>query len=481
MAIRLSCTLPVSLRVRRVTDLDALTIREAARLLRDRKLSAVELTDATLRRIDETEPLVHAYVRVMSEQAMVAARRADAEPSQSPLHGIPIGIKDVLATRDAPTEAGSRLLAGFTTADDATVIRRLRDAGAIIIGKQVTHEFACGQDFPPTRNPWNLRHYPGGSSAGGGVSVAVGSALGALGTDAGGSVRKPAALTATVGLKPTHGRVSGRGTIRAASAPSLDHVGTFTRTVEDAALMLQAIAGVDSADPRTVDAPVPDYLADIQAGVAGLRLGVAPGYFAGPDLLPEIGALVEEALQQMEHLGATLVPVELRTFRYALPAGFVILMVEVAQAHRRWLVERPKDYVAETRRLLELGSIIPAAHVQAANRARMAMRAEVQTAFRQARLDALLTPTLPITSMPIDEMVVDRDLPRLIPFTLPWNLTGLPALSLPCGFTPAGLPAALQVVGRPFEEAMVFRVGRAYERATPWHRQRPVLGSPGAG
>src|SRR5262249_28228560 len=157
MAIRLSCTLPVSLRVRRVTDLDALTIREAARLLRDRKLSAVELTDATLRRIDETEPLVHAYVRVMSEQAMVAARRAGAEPSQSPLHGIPIGIKDVLATRDAPTEAGSRLLAGFTTADDARVIRRLRDAGAIIIGKQVTHEFACGQDFPPTRNPWDLR------------------------------------------------------------------------------------------------------------------------------------------------------------------------------------------------------------------------------------------------------------------------------------------------------------------------------------
>jgi aspartyl-tRNA(Asn)/glutamyl-tRNA(Gln) amidotransferase subunit A len=274
--------------------------------------------------------------------------------------------------------------------------------------------------------------------------------------------------------------VSGYGTIRAASAPSLDHVGTFTRTVEDAALVLQAIAGVDPADHRTIDEPVPDYLTDLERGVAGLRLGVAPGYFSGPALAPEVGDLVEQAFKELEHLGATLVPVALPSFRLTLPAGFTILMVEVAQAHRRWLLERPSDYVAATRRLVELGSVIPAVHLQAAQRARMAMRAEVQTAFRQARLDALVTPTLPITSMALDEMVVERDLPRLIPFTLPWNLTGLPALSVPCGFTPARLPAGLQVVGRPFGEAMVFRIGHAYQRVTPWHLRRPALAAAGA-
>jgi aspartyl-tRNA(Asn)/glutamyl-tRNA(Gln) amidotransferase subunit A len=458
-----------------VIDLGSVTIREVTRLLRLRKLSAVELIEATLRRIDETEPLVHAYVHVAAEQALDAARRADAEAPRSPLHGIPIGIKDVLVTRDAPTQAGSRLLAGFTTSHDATVVRRLREAGAVMIGKQVTHEFACGQDVPPTRNPWNLRHYPGGSSAGGGVSVAVGSALGALGTDAGGSVRKPAAVTATVGLKPTHGRVSGWGTIRAASAPSLDHVGAFTRSVEDAALLLQAVAGYDPADRRSVDEPVPNYLADLDRGVGGMRLGVAPGYFAGAELQSEIGTLVDAAFKELERLGATLVPVELPTFRLTLPAGFVILMTEVAQPHRRWLVERPKDYGDGTRRLLELGSIIPGAHVQAALRACMAMRAEVQAAFRQSRLDAMVTPTLPMTSMALDDMVIDRDLPRLIPFTLPWNLTGLPALSIPCGFTSAGLPAGLQVIGRPFDEPTIFSIGHAYEQATPWHRQRPLV------
>lgn len=464
-----------------MSDLDALTIAEAARRLQRRELSATELTEATLARLDATEPLVHAYVHVLREEALAAARHADARSPRGPLHGIPVGIKDVLATREAPTAAGSRLLAGHTTGRDAEVVRRLREAGAVIAGKHVTHEFACGQDIPPTRNPWDLRHYPGGSSAGGGVSVSVGSCLAALGTDAGGSVRKPAAVTATVGLKPTHGRVSGRGTIRAASAPSLDHVGTFTRTVQDAALLLQVLAGFDPEDRRTIDEPVPDYSADLDRGVGGLRLGVAPGYFAGRELDPEVGALVEQAFRELERLGARLVTVELPTFRLALPAGFTILMVEAAQPHRRWLAERPDEYTDGTRRLLELGLLLPAAHLQAAHRARAAMREDVRAAFRAARLDALLTPTLPITSMPLDAMVVERDLPRLIPYTLPWNLTGQPALSVPCGFTRAGLPAGLQVVGRPFDEAMIFRIGHAYQQATAWHRQQPSLVRAGAG
>ena len=416
-----------------MSDLDTLTIAEAARLLRERQLSVTELMAATLRRLDETEPLVHAYVHVMREGAMAAARRADQQAPRTPLHGVPIGIKDVLATRDAPTAAGSRLLAGHTTVHDAAVVRRLREAGAIIVGKHVTHEFACGQDVPPTRNPWDLRHYPGGSSAGGGVSVSAGSSLGALGTDAGGSVRKPAAVTATVGLKPTHGRISGWGTIRAASAPSLDHIGTFTRTVEDAALLLQVLAGFDPADRRTIDEPVPDYLADLDRGVAGLRLGIAPGYFSGPELDPEVGALVEQAFGELERLGARLVPVELPCVPPGPAGGVHVLMVEGAQAHRRWLAERPNDYVEGTRRLLELGLLLPAAHLPAAHRARLAMRAEVHGAFRNARLDALATPTLPITSMPLDRMVVERDLPRLIPLHAAVEPDGPPALSVPCG------------------------------------------------
>jgi aspartyl-tRNA(Asn)/glutamyl-tRNA(Gln) amidotransferase subunit A len=202
---------------------------------------------------------------------------------------------------------------------------------------------------------------------------------------------------------------------------------------------------------------------------------VAPGYFGGPELQPEVGGLTEQAFRELERLGAKLVRVELPSFRLALPAGFTIFMVEGAQGHRRWLVERPTEYGEATRRLLELGSLLPVAHLAAAQRARMTMRTEVRTAFRDARLDALVTPTLPITSMPLTEMIVERDLPRLIPFTLPWNLTGLPALSVPCGFTGAGLPVGLQVVGRPFDEATVFRIAHAYEQATPWHQQRPCL------
>jgi Asp-tRNA(Asn)/Glu-tRNA(Gln) amidotransferase A subunit family amidase len=458
-----------------VTDLAGLTICGARELLRTREVSAVDLVEAVLERIEATEPLVHAYACVDAEGALEAARQADAGPAAGPPYGIPFAVKDVLDTAGLPTEAGSRLLAGRLPADDATVVRRLREAGAILVGKHVTHELACGQDVPPTRNPWNLEHYPGGSSAGGGVSVAVGSSLAALGTDAGGSVRKPAAVTATVGLKPTHGRVSGAGSVRAASAPSLDHVGTFTRTVEDAALVLQAIAGHDPADRRSVDVPVPDYEESLRAGIAGLRLGLDRDRFFGPELAPDVAALAEDALKELERLGARLVPVALPSLALALPAGFTILPAEVAAVHRRWIEERPGDYGAETRRLLELGLLLPASHLEAAQRARGLMRIEVAGAFRDARLDLLVTPTLPRTSMPLSEMVTSVDVPRLIPYTLPWNLTGQPALSVPCGFTPEGLPAGLQLVGRPFDESTVLRAGHAFERATGWHELRPEL------
>lgn len=460
-----------------MTALGHLGISEAARLLHSGALSAVELTEMTLRRIEMTEPIVHAYTCVMSERALETARRLDNTPWRGPLHGIPIGVKDLFCTEDAPTEAGSRILAGFVCRHDAGAVRRLRDAGAVVIGKQVMHEFAAGQNVPPTRNPWNLEYYPGGSTAGGGVSVAIGSSLGALGTDTGGSVRKPASVTGTVGLKPAYGRVSLHGTIRAASAPSLDHVGTLTRTVKDAALLLQAISGRDTDDEHSVDAVVPDYARDLEAGIKDCRLGVAPGYFAGPLLDPDVGAAVEEAFYMLQRLGAKLVPIELPSLKLAVPAATTILLAEMAIAHREWIAERPYEYGQGTRVMLELGALLPCAQIERANRARALIRAEVAETFRRERLDALVTPTLPCASMRLCEMRPAVDTASMIPYTFPWNLTGQPAMSVPCGFTSPGLPIGLQIVGRLLDEQTVLRIGRAYERETAWHEMFAHMGA----
>jgi aspartyl-tRNA(Asn)/glutamyl-tRNA(Gln) amidotransferase subunit A len=446
-----------------MVDLDALTVRAARDLLAAGSLSSVELVEVMLERIEETEATAHAYATVMAEQARAAARRADAErrrgAARSPLHGVPFAVKDVFSTHDAPTEAGSRVLAGHVAAQDATAVRLLREAGAVLLGKLVTHEFCCGQNVPPTRNAWCATHYPGGSSAGAGVAVALGSTPAALGTDAGGSVRKPAALNGVVGLKPTFGLISRKGVFLCAR--SLDQVGIVTRTVEDCSLLLAVLA------PGTT-------LPDLDAGLEGARLGLAEAFF-GEELEPDVREPVETAVAELERLGATIVPVELPSLDLALPAGFTILMVEAAAEHRRWLRERPYDYVPETRRMLELGALLPAAHVEAAQRARSLICGEMAEAFRTGNLDALVTPTLPRASIPIDEMVIPRDLPSFIPYTFPANLAGLPALTVPCGFTPAGLPVGLQLIGPPFGEPTLFGLASAYERATPWHERRPAV------
>ncbi len=445
-----------------VADLAALTLREARDLIAARELSATELTELTFRRIAETEPVVHAYVCLDEERAMARAAEIDQGGATGSLLGVPFGVKDILETGGLATEGGSRLLAGNVPERDAETVRRLRSAGAICIGKHVTHEFACGQDDLPTRNPFDLARYPGGSSAGGGVSVQVGSSLLALGTDAGGSVRKPACVTATVGMKATHGRVSGAGTIPQASSFSLDHVGTFTRTVEDAAIALNVLAGYDPRDPRSIDVAVPSYTDGVGDGISGLRIGVAPATFRADDMQPEVVSLFEAALSTLEAAGAELATVELPSFEHALAALFTIFPAEVSPTHRRWLSERPGEYHERTRRLLLLGTLIPSEHVSQASRVRALLRDEAARVFANARLDALVTPTLPCVPPRFDEMV-PGDFGSLIPFTGPWNLTGQPALSVPCGLTPDGLPVGLQVVGRPFDEATVFRIGAAYE------------------
>ena len=448
-----------------MADLGTLTLRRARDLVAGGELSATELIELTFARIAETEPHVHAYVRLDEDRAMARAAELDREGARGALAGVPFAVKDVLDTAGLATEAGSRVLLGNVPVEDAESVRRLRAAGAICVGKHVTHEFACGQDDPPTLNPWAPDRYAGGSSAGAGASVQVGSSLLALGTDAGGSVRKPACVTATVGLKATHGRVSGRGTVPQASAFSLDHIGTFTRTVEDAAIALEAIAGYDAADPRSIDVPVPAYAAGLDQSVEGLRIGVAPATFRTEAMEADVAELFEVALAQLRELGAELVSVELPGFEHALAALFTLFPAEVAPTHRRWLAERRADYHERTRRLLQLGVLIPAEHVSRASRHRSALRDVAAAAFLENRLDSLVTPTLPCVPPRLAEMI-PGDFGSLIPFTGPWNLTGQPALSVPCGFTPQGLPVGLQVVGRPFDEQAVLRIGDAYERAT---------------
>ncbi|MGE0238619.1 MAG: amidase [Parvibaculaceae bacterium] len=456
-----------------MSELAALTVGEASGLLAAGEVTAVELTEATLRRIAETEPAVHAYAHVGAEQALRAARRADAEPRRGPLHGVPFAVKDVLLTSDMPTEANSRVLKGHRASADAWAVARLRAAGAVLIGKHVTHEFATGQDVPPTRNPWDLERYPGGSSAGSGASTAVGSCFFALGTDAGGSVRKPAAVTGVVGFKPTYGRVSAGGTVQGASVPTVEHVGIFARRVRDTMLVLDAIAGEDPQDPRTWLGPPPDFTVPLDGDLEGTRIGVPrlAGFGPAPDA--EVAAAFDQALDVLRRLGAELVEIELPHIELALPAATAIITGEIGFAHRQWISERPELYTDDVRRFLELSLIAPASILQAGYRARRVLQQAMAELFGTARIAAIATPTVPCTAMRLADMVVERDMARLIQYTCPWSLVGQPAASVPCGLSGDGLPIGLQIIAAPLDELTVARIAHRFENATGWHKRRP--------
>jgi len=454
-----------------ISAADDLTVASAADLLASGKVSAVELVEDRLRVIRQTEPAVHAYAYVAFDLALHAARAADIErargAARGPLHGIPYAVKDVFFTRDMPTEAGSRVLAGFVPDSDAAAVRQLREAGAILLGKLATHEFACGQNDPPTRNAWTAEHRPGGSSAGAGVAVAVGSALAALGTDAGGSVRKPAALNGVVGLKPTYGRISRLGVLPLHS--SLDTVGVVARTAEDVGLVLDALSEPDPAawSKPSSEASEPRRLQ------SKIRLGISD-YFFGSDLNDEIRATVDTALREFGALGVKLVPVALPALRQTLAVGFTIFLAEAGASHHRWLRERPLDYDPRTRRVLELGYCIPAAHLVAAYEIRARIKAELMSVFRSARLDGLVSATLPLPSADA-RTTTAADLSKFLPYVFPANLSGQPAITLPCGFTSAGSPAGLQFIGRPYDEKTLLRLGIDYQSRTDWHTRRPPL------
>ena len=459
-----------------------LTIGEVSELLSRRELSAVDLLEATLERIEQTEPAVHAYAAVMNTSARADAERADRELREgqlrSHLHGVPIAVKDVVCTRGFPTEAGSRVLAGFVPKSDARVVDRLRRAGAVVIGKTVTHEFAYGQNIPPTRNAWDHARYPGGSSAGSAVAVAVGSAHGAIGTDTGGSVRIPAALNGVVGLKPTHGRVSRQGVIPL--SPSLDTVGPLARTVEDCAHLLQAIAGHDHDDPTALAEPVPDYRSRIRTSLEGLRVGVEQSYFLHDAVEVDVRAAMESALRQLVSSGADVVDVGVDDLEHAVQAAWSLLVAEASEWHRELLRERGHDYEPGTRAVLEVGATLPAVSYVRAQRARRRVQESFRRAFETQALDVLVAPSVPSTAISVEDVAheIASGEPGVMAasfhHSVVANLVGVPALSVPCGFDARGLPIGLQILGRPFGEEVLFQIGHAYEAATNWRMRHPM-------
>lgn len=462
------------------SDLWRLSLRDAGDGLVARTFSAVELLDSTLERLHRTEPLVHAYVTLMADSARREAATADDELGRGiwrgPLHGIPVGVKDLLYTEGVATQAGSRVLEGFVPGHDATVVKRLKEGGAVIVGKTVTHEFAYGQDVPPTRNPWKIDCYPGGSSAGSGVSVAIGSAFGAIGTDTGGSIRVPAAVDGVVGLKPTYGRVSKYGVVP--MSPTLDTVGPLTRTAEDCALMLGVIAGHDRHDSGSIDEPVPQYAAELANGINGLRLGIDRDFFFYSHVAPDVRASAEAAIRQLAALGVEVVDIKLPELEAASSVGMAVLLADTSEWHHRLLRSHGDKYVPATRIMLELGELVLGAQYVHAQRARAALRARLRSSFAKYRLDGLVGPTLPNTTMPVDKLSVDLTgegetaLSTFLHHCFFGNVFGIPAISFPCGFGD-GLPIGLQVYGRPFQESILFRVAHAYQQVSDWHSRRP--------
>jgi len=462
-----------------------LSIAELATLLRDRKASPVEVTHAALDRIAKVDARLNSFITVTAEGALAAARRAEEEIGagrwRGPLHGVPIGLKDLFDTAGVVTTNGSRIFKGVVPAVDAVVTTRLKQAGAVVVGKNNMHEFAFGSTtnnphHGTCRNAWNPDHIPGGSSGGSGAAVAARLCFMSMGSDTGGSIRSPACLNGIVGHKPTYGLVSRRGVFPLSW--SLDHAGPLARTVRDAALTLQVIAGHDPGDPASASLAIPDYAAGLEGGVRGLRVGVPREYFF-ERATEEVESHVRAAIRTLEGLGATIVEVSLPHVELAATAGMAIISVEAADIHREWIRTRPDDYGADVRPRLQAGALFSGVEYTRAQR----IRALVQQEFREAmtRADVLAMPNNAIPAPRIDQTTIpvrgkDVWVMALMPsLTIPHNLTGAPALTVPCGFAASGLPVGLQIVGRPFEDATVLRVGHAYEQATEWHRHRPAM------
>jgi aspartyl-tRNA(Asn)/glutamyl-tRNA(Gln) amidotransferase subunit A len=460
------------------TDLPA-TIGEAADSLRARHVSSVELTRALLARARAAQDTVGAFMTFTEDSALRAAEKADAELKQGtdrgPLHGIPLGIKDILATADAPTTANSLVLdPAWGERHDATTVRKLREAGAVILGKLVLHEFAIGFPDPATglrfaRNPWDLSRIPGGSSSGTAAALAAGLILGGLGTDTGGSIRGPAALCGISGLKPTYGRVSKEGCVPLSY--SLDHIGPMARSMRDCALMLQVIAGFDPLDPCSANVQVPDFSSSLDGSFRGVRIGVPRAYFFDqPELDAEVRQAVLDAVDELARAGADVQDVSLTNLPLARIAQRTIMLSEAYAYHQADLSRQPQNYGKNTRAQILLGSLYSGADYVQAQRVRSAIVEEVRRGM--AGVDVLITP-MSLTVAPPFEDYDPNGMRRAPNYSAIWNVTGQPAASTCCGFAANGLPIGMQIIGKPFDEAMVLRVGDAYQRLTDWHERMP--------
>jgi len=478
----------------------SLSISQLAPLLARGEVSPVEVTEALLRRIQERDGELNAYITVDETGAREMAREAAARLKQgeaTPLTGIPLGLKDVLVTRGLKTTCGSRILAYFVPPYDATVCARLREAGAVFLGKLNMDEFAMGSStensaFGPTRNPWDRDYIPGGSSGGSAAAVAADLCIASLGSDTGGSIRQPASLCGVVGLKPTYGRVSRYGLV--AYASSLDQIGPVTKDVRDAALLLQAIAGHDPRDSTSLAAPAPDYQEALGREITGMKIGV-PREFFGPGLDPEVEAAVKEALQTLSGLGAELLEVSLPHTEYAVAAYYVLAVAEASSNLARYdgvkygfraegknLLEmyaqtRAQGFGAEVRRRIMLGTYALSAgyydaYYKKASQVRALIRQDFEAVFRQCHVIA--TPVAPTPAFRLGEKVDDPLTMYLSDiFTISANLGGIPGISAPCGFSSQGLPIGLQLLGPALGEADLLQVAYAFEQATDFHRRKP--------
>jgi len=452
------------------------SIAEVSRRLRLGEVSPVEITRRCLERIEKVNAALNAFITVMSESALAQARRAEAEilrgEWRGALHGVPVALKDLIDTAGVRTTAASALYKDRVPDCDAEVVRRLRLAGAVIVGKNNLHEFAYGGSslvsyFGDVHNPWDVGRIAGGSSGGSAAAVVAGMAYAAIGTDTAGSIREPAALCGCVGLKPTYGRVSSRGVIPLSS--SLDHVGPLAVTVEDAAVLLQAIAGYDAADITSADVPVVDYVSRWREGVNSLRVGVVREYFFD-ELDAEVGAAVEHAVRVLAGLGAVVR--EVRLGEKAVPTDRTLQAAESFAYHAENIARSPELYQAETLRRIRSGERVSAAEYIRCRRELEEARRNIGAVF--AEVDVLVTPTMPMPAPAIADLKKDPEALRpaelrLLRNTRPFNVWGLPAISVPCGFTESGLPIGLQIAGAHWREDLLLRVAWAYERATEWH------------
>lgn len=482
-------------------DLTRMSLVDTRHSLDAREISAVEITRAHLDSIDRLDARIGSYLHVMDDVAIAQAEEADrriARGEQSAMTGIPVALKDVLCTSDAPTTAASRILEGFRPPYDATVVHRLRQQGAVFLGKANTDEFAMGSSnensaFKPVHNPWDLDRVPGGSSGGPAAAVAAGLATVSLGSDTGGSIRQPAGFCGVVGVKPTYGRVSRLGLM--AFASSLDQIGPFARSVEDAAITLQAIAGHDPGDSTSSPEPVPDFRAALTGDIRGLRLGIAREYTVS-GMEPGVSAAIDVAVERLRELGAEIIPIELPHTEYALPTYYITapaeasanlsrydgvkygLAVEAPTLRETYARTRGEGFGPEVKRRIMLGTYaLSSGYYDAYYVKAQKVRTLIKRDFDEAwtRVDAIVAPTSPTVAFPLGARTDDPYQMYLADvFTIPANMAGIPGIAVPCGFSD-GLPVSLQVLGPSFAESTIFRVADAYEKSEQWSKQRPPL------